>query len=408
MIARFCLYGFLKNQRYFEPFIVLAFLDKGLSFFAIGVLVAVREITVNLTEVVSGAVADVYGRRASMVASFVAYIASFVTLGMASTLPLLVLGMALYGCADAFRTGTHKAMIFTWLRIQGRSDERTAVYGYTRSWSKIGSAVSVVIATALVFALDRYEPVFFLAIAPYVLNIFNLATYPAALDARTSEPASISAVLGRLRSAVRQAIAPGPLRRLLGESMGYEGTFTVAKEYLQPALKGAVLGLSALAFTAGLGDAQRVALLVGPVYFVLFVASAWASRRAKVVVERLGDESRAARILWVIFATCFGLLLVAAVAGWTAVVIAIFVALYIVQNVWRPILIARIDEHCADEEQATILSVEHQVKSLAAAILAPAVGYAVDTTGMLWPVGAVGVMVAAIWFVTTRSISRYR
>ena len=43
MIFRFSLYGFLKNQRYFEAFLVLAFPDKGLIFFEIGLLVAVRE-----------------------------------------------------------------------------------------------------------------------------------------------------------------------------------------------------------------------------------------------------------------------------------------------------------------------------------------------------------------------------
>ena len=36
-----------------------------------------------------------------------------------------------------FRGGTHKAMILDWLRAQGRESERTRVYGFTRSWSKI-------------------------------------------------------------------------------------------------------------------------------------------------------------------------------------------------------------------------------------------------------------------------------
>ncbi len=70
MLARFSLYGFLKNQRYFEPFLLLAFLEKGLTFFDIGLLIAFREVTVVLLEIPSGAVADVYGRRYFMVLSF--------------------------------------------------------------------------------------------------------------------------------------------------------------------------------------------------------------------------------------------------------------------------------------------------------------------------------------------------
>ena len=48
---RFSLYGFLKNQRYFEPFLFLAFLEKGLDFTDIGLLIAVRELTTNLLEI---------------------------------------------------------------------------------------------------------------------------------------------------------------------------------------------------------------------------------------------------------------------------------------------------------------------------------------------------------------------
>ena len=66
MLFRFCLYGFLKNQRYFEPFLMLVFLDRGLSFFVIGLLVACRDVTVNVLEIPSGVVADSFGRRRSM------------------------------------------------------------------------------------------------------------------------------------------------------------------------------------------------------------------------------------------------------------------------------------------------------------------------------------------------------
>ena len=80
MLFRFSLYGFLKNQRYYEPFLILAFREKGLSFFQIGLLIGFREICINLFEVPSGALADLYGRRRAMILSFSAYILSFLLL----------------------------------------------------------------------------------------------------------------------------------------------------------------------------------------------------------------------------------------------------------------------------------------------------------------------------------------
>ena len=120
LLFRFSLYGFLKNQRYFEPFLMLAFREKGLTFLQIGVLFAFREACINLFEIPSGAVADLYGRRRAMVVSFTAYIASLVVFALSRNIAWLFAAMFVYAIGDAFRSGTHKAMIFDWLRIHGR------------------------------------------------------------------------------------------------------------------------------------------------------------------------------------------------------------------------------------------------------------------------------------------------
>ena len=69
MLFRFSLYGFLKNQQYYDPFLILAFRSKGLSFTQIGLLIGFRELCINLMEVPTGAIADVAGRRRSSMAA---------------------------------------------------------------------------------------------------------------------------------------------------------------------------------------------------------------------------------------------------------------------------------------------------------------------------------------------------
>jgi len=51
---KFCAYGFLKDLRFFEPFLLLLFLDKGLSYLQVGSLYALREILINIMEIPSG------------------------------------------------------------------------------------------------------------------------------------------------------------------------------------------------------------------------------------------------------------------------------------------------------------------------------------------------------------------
>jgi len=425
VLGRFSLYGFLKNQRYFEPFLYLAFIDKGLSFVMIGLLVACREAARNLLEIPSGAIADMWGRRRAMILSFTAYVASFVMLGAAERLPLLFAGMALFGVGDAFRTGTHKAMIFCWLRGQNRLDERTRVYGYTRSWSKIGSAVSVVVAAGLVLATGSYAFVFYGCIPAYVVGVVNFLGYPRELDGDCERCASPGKVLAHLGEAFSAAFRRRGLRRLVLESMGFGGIFEAAKDYLQPVLKGvavvvvagAVVGLGILGEDEvdALGDARRAALLVGPVFMVLHLLSALASRRAHGFVELAGGERRAARALWGLGLVAFAAIAISAFydsgsgSAASAVTIAGFVFLYVIQNFWRPVLVSRVDRESAESHRATVLSIESQAKSVATMVAAPLLGFAVDYAQKrdpavgFWPVGALGAAVALGFLLTSKT-----
>ena len=401
MLRRFSLYGFLKNQRYFEPFLLLAFLEKGLTFTQIGFLVAIREVFVNLMEIPSGALADLYGRRRCMLISFASYIVSFVLFGLADRFWPLVVAMFFFGGGEAFRTGTHKAMIFAWLRRQGRTDQRTRVYGYTRSWSKIGSAVSAGAAAVMVLASARYSVIFYVTVIPYVLGMINFLGYPEDLDGEGGNETSVRAVVRHLLGALRQVTGRARLRRLLAESMGFEGLFKSSKDYIQPVLQAAAVSVTAATLPfQSLNEPQRAAVLVGPVYMGLHFLSAAASRNAHRLAGAAGSEARAARSLWSALAVLFALLLPALYFEWYALMILGFVALHFLQDLWRPVLISRFDS-CGNEAQgATLLSVENQAKSLGTILLAPLLGYLVDVVrvhgpgGPFWPIGVVGILVA--------------
>ena len=404
MIFRFSLYGFLKNQRYFEPFLFLAFLEKGLDFTDIGLLIAVRELTTNLLEIPSGAVADVISRRFSMILSFGAYIVAFTTLGYASDMNLLYLGMVFFGVGEAFRSGTHKAMIFAWLRSQNREDERVKIYGYTRSWSKYGSAVSVALAAPIVLFTDSYEWIFLAAIVPYALNIVNFLGYPKDLN-ETDGVVSMAEVVRHAGRTVSDSVRRPRLRRLFFESMGFDGVFAATKDYLQPILAALALTLAVSWITLeDWSETQQAALLVGPVYIVLHLLSGAASKRSHLVSDRAGNEDRAARWLWGISVLVFAGLTISGFTGLLVGAVVAFVALNVLHNLWRPVLISRFDTHGSAIQGASLLSVESQARRVATMIMAPILGYGVDaaiaadSVNPWWPVGALGLLCSILFF----------
>lgn len=395
MLFRFSLYGFLKNQQYYEPFLILAMRSAGLDFFAIGLLVGFREIAINVMEVPSGALADLWGRRRAMMLSFVAFIASFAVFAFSSHFAHFLAAMALFAVGDAFRTGTHKAMIFDYLRREGLADQKTRYYGTTRSWAKFGSAVSVVLASTLVFFVaavdpdgrDAYRWVFLASIVPYLGGLVNFWSYPSYLDGTAESAPSVTGIFGHLWQVGRQSLAAGRLRGLLGESMGFEGVWKVARSYLQPIVRSAALALPLL---AGFDDVQRTAVMIGAVYVVLHLLESAASRRSEGFSLRMGGlEPSAGRLWWLNLAT-YGAMAAGLAADWhtqgtvaglgLAVAIGGFVLLAFLQNLWRPIHLGRFDEATDADRGATVLSVESQAKSLFAAVLAPLLGLAVDAS----------------------------
>ena len=179
---KFSAYGFLKNFRLFDSFFILFLRSRGVSFLEIGTLYAVRETAINLIEIPTGLFADGWGRKKTMLTSFLSYISAFLLLYFSNSYAMLLTAMIFYAFGDACRTGTHKAMIFDYLKVKGWEDQKSDYYGNTRSWSQKGSALSALSAGLIVFITNNYSLIFLFSIIPYILDFLLILSYPSYLD----------------------------------------------------------------------------------------------------------------------------------------------------------------------------------------------------------------------------------
>ena len=116
LVYRFCAYGFLKNLKFFEPFLVTVLLKWGLSLTLVGALISVEKVTAYVMELPSGYLSDRWGARKTLCACFVLYICSFLCYYFGQVhFAFLVLASFFFGIAEAARSGAHKSMVFLWL-----------------------------------------------------------------------------------------------------------------------------------------------------------------------------------------------------------------------------------------------------------------------------------------------------
>jgi len=405
---KFSMYGFLKNLRFFDPYLILFFHQQGISYLQIGLLFSIREIVTNILEIPSGIIADTFGRRRSMMLCFASYIVSFIVFAFFSSFYAFAGAMAVFAVGEAFRTGTHKAMIIEYLRINKLSEHKVTYYGHTRAWSQRGSALSALIAGFIVFYSGSYQAVFLYTIIPYVLGLFLMMSYPSYLDfssddadadgsaALSNDSSSesesglsdkkehrpLAETLKTLRQHTMGLIAlfrdPAARRGMLNFSL-FDSVFKSIKDYIQPIIRQFALAAPVLLFLSG---EERSSVIVAIVYFLLYLISAAASKRSDRISKLYPEEESGLNMTFAAAVVLMAGIGVSLLFSQSGIAVILFILYYSLQNIRRPMAVGYLSGLVKNSMMATGLSGESQFKSLMTALLAPLFGWCVDSWGL--------------------------
>jgi len=375
-IIKFKLYGFFKNLKFFEPYLLLFFVSKHLTLLQIGFLISIRELIVNVFELPSGLVADYWGKKKELLLCFVFYMVSFVFFYATSSFGTAAIAMILFGLGEAFRSGSHKAMIFTYLERKHWQDYKAYVYGRTRGSSLIGSALSSLISILLILKLPSFNGIFLFSLVPYAFDFLLILSYPSYLDTTNKE--TDKSFVSFFSDIVRGLRVNKPLRHLILGAGVFEGTIAGMKDMVQPILEGLALS-SGMILVATLSPDKNLKIVLGLLYMVISLMSVVSTRNAYRLSNHIASQTL---LNTVHFLLVFCLLMIAFWIKKPLIVCLVFIMIHIIHNARKPIFIAVIDDNMHKSERATVLSLESQVKSLVTIIVAPFVGFVADTYSM--------------------------
>ena len=390
-IKKFCIYGFLKNLKFFEPYIILYLMDKNLSLFQIGILIGIREIIVNIFEIPSGFIADYYGRKKEMYFCFGIYILSFMIFFFTNSFIHATFGMILFGLGEAFRSGTHKAMIYTYLDAKNWQSEKAFVYGRTRSFSLIGSAISSLIGIVLILSVPSDSYIFLFSVIPYILDFFLIMSYPDFLDC--SDKKDDISINEMAKNIINNFHVNKKLRNILIEEGIAEAGFSYMKDLIQPILEIIIVG-SGVVFITGLDTSDNLKVILGLVYAILNLFGSYFSKKAYLLKAKKSSLA-CLNLIHINYALLYGLL--AIFSKKYLIVCLIYILIFILHSVRKPIFIDEIDNNIDKSNRATIISASAQLKSLFLMIFAPILGFIADNFGL-------GLVMIIMWVLFTISI----
>jgi MFS family permease len=350
------------------PIWVVFLQRKGLSLTQVGLLEGVAWTITAFLEVPTGAIADRWGRKASIAAGASLYaVAMFLILTEALS-PTFLLGYALWNSSTAFVSGADSALLYDSLKADGRAAEAAKQSGryaaINQASQGIASLLGAAIATidiSLCFAICGFLG---LAAAGLVLTIHE--------PPRTTEDDRYLGYWRNLKTAVRIA-ARRPVVRALVLLNATILTVPLVVYYvlLQPYSVGVGLPLAALG------------IVVIAVQLSTVVAS-W-------LAHRMTDHFELTSVVAVALAV-----LIAATAILAALPsipsLALMLAVALVPALLTPLLSARLNDLIPSGQRATILSLGALLFELGLAVAMPLLLAFADRFGAPAAIGLAGVI----------------
>jgi MFS family permease len=336
------------------PVMVLLMRARAIELPVIGALFAVYTAAVIVLELPTGSLADVLGRRRTLILSRLLGIASL--LGMAVAADPVAFGfvMIVSGTSRALQSGPLEAWYVDSVhRLDPEADVRR---GISRAWAVEAAGIAIgAVVGGLLPTVAAGLPVAGLVVplsVPYLVAaavasaglvaVAVLMVEPPGTGARPSPVGILRDVPATVRAGIRLAVRDRSIRLVIG-AMAAFGFALIALEVLSP-----------VQFADLLGGEERASGAYGVLVTLAFLGTAAGSASAPAAARWLGSGPRVAALMTALIA--------AALAGMAAgseflVIATLYIAVYLFAGVAGPLNHEALHQRVGPDQRATLLSV---------------------------------------------------
>jgi MFS family permease len=368
----FYLFRLLSTSYLFVPIAVFFAWSRGLETSQVFLLAPIYCLTVILSEVPTGALADRIGRRRAMMLGALFMVAACLTYYVAYSFWVFAIAEVLGALSMTLCSGADSAYLFDLLNDDGRGHEYPRREGTASAWHQGGQM--------LAFAAGGELGARYLSLPYLVTAAVATVAFLVALSMRPDAPRSPARP--RLRAGaemaaqMRDAFRTVARQRRLQWVIAYSAIIFVllrATMYIyQPYLKSAGYGVRS----------------TGYIFAGVYGVAAFVAHHANGLRQRMST----ATLLWLLGGTLVATFLVLGAlpgGGWAIGVLAVqAVANGLYSPLVKPLLNNEIDD---SRRRATVLSVESMARRVAFGLFAPAIGVVMELWGTNAGLAACGV-----------------
>lgn len=371
-IRRFYWFAFFFNFQPWIPIWVLYLIEeRGLSLAQVAAMEAVFQGVIVVAEMPTGAIADRWGRRTSMLLGGIGAPIGIVVFGLADSFGILLLSYAIWAFSFTLFSGADSAFVYDSLASVKREGEFSRVMGKGRAVA-MGAAMLGALIGAPVAALTDLTTPIFIGAAMSVLSVVVVLTFRE--PARHEEHVEL-----KYFQIIREALLYARRHARIRTMMALHAVLAIA------ALSSFIM------IQPYLSDHDVPTAQFGIFVVASHGAAAVGSLAAHRLVGRLGEGA------------AFGLLTGALGGGFlvlagvdSLIVFPAFCLVYFANSAFVPLSNGYVSRHSPQHLRATLISVTSMAASLAVVVSQPAIGYTADATSLQGAFALVGVIVLAL------------
>lgn len=369
---------FITNLNMQSSIWVLYLAYRGLSLAQIGLVEGIYHATSILCEIPSGAVADLLGRKKSMVLSRICVMLSCLIMLFARDFWLFALSFAVQSLGNNFNSGSEEALVYDSMITLGREEEYMRVNGRLNFLIEVSQGI----ATVLGGILAQYS--YFWCYSA-CLAIAALALLPVLF--MTEAPCSEGK---KVRAGIRDTVAAhfqvsleilGADRRILKIIVYYSVVFTMET----------MLFFYSQQYYSELGYNK---IQIGLILFIVGVFSCAGAMLSDRLYKKMGKKTG------FLAAMAIGTALLCYGFGNLAVSVAAFAAAGFCNAMLYPVQSDQLNRLIPSGQRATLISVNSMFFSIGMILLFPLAGALADRLGLIRVFGGMGLALlgfAVLW-----------
>jgi MFS family permease len=351
-IARLYLIKISKWFNLVMPVVVLFYQDNGMGMHGILVLKAIYSIAIVLMEIPSGWMADVWGRKKTLILGSILGSAGFLIYSFSYGFWAFAMAEIILGIGHSFVSGADSAMLFDSLKASNKTDKYVKLEGRITSIGNFAEAIAG-IAGGFLAAISLRTPFY-----------FQFAVAAIAI------PAAFTLIEPKIHTT-------GQIHSLKKLVQNIKATFTQNHNLRIAILLSAVTGTATLTFAWFVQPFFKAINLPVEVFGIFWTAlnlTVGVSSVFAHIFEKITGKKRA--IISIIILLALGYFFAGITISYYG--LAFLFLFYLARGLATPILKNYINQYTESEVRATMLSVRNFVIRISFAGIGPLLGYITD------------------------------